>query len=343
MFIKIKEFALQFIFTYIDKSKKAEKEPVPKWQKSLTISKRNSDDAFHSVTSVALHPSGDISLVDKNNKVADLWSSNRGSPRVYGFHADGSPKFVLNSTDKNEEPVGELVNAQGIAVSADGNYLVVDGTTIVKVFHADGQYSSSFTTLSEDSPKGIRASASCITVNASNGDVLVGDYHREMITVHDGGSFKIKKEVHVGLKPVHIAVNAQNQILVTVLFQEPAEVVATNLFFLVLKQNQAGGKVVAFDYDGDEVFTIVPVMSGELAKPFGVAYDSDGGLYVALSKFDLKSRMTKPNTGHIHYYNGKGEFVKCVVKGLHWPLGIALRKDVLAVADNDNVKVFKPE
>ncbi|XP_072049804.1 uncharacterized protein [Amphiura filiformis] len=325
-----------------DKEEKEKaKQAVPTWQQSLKIGKRSEDDDFHSVTGIAVHPSGDIALIDKNDNMDADW--NRGSPRVYVFNPDGTQKFVLNSTDSKESPVGKLVNGQGIAVTNDGKYLVADGTTDVKVFDAAGTYLESFSTLSEDVHKGIKKSSRCVTVNRNSGEVLVGDFHRELVTVHNGDDFKLVKEIHVGLQPVHVAVNKKNQVAVCMMMHEPAEVVAVNFFYRVLSHKRAGGKVVAFDYSGDELFTIVPIMGDELAKPYGVVYDSDCGLYVAVTKFDISSRLAKPNTGHIHYYNSSGEFVKCVAKGLYWPLGMGIGKDLLAVADKQSARVFKPE
>ncbi len=289
---------------------------------------------------MALHPSGDIAILDKNDHYVG-WT--RGSPRVYVFDSNGSQKFVLNSTSSDEKPVGKLVNGQGIAVTKDGKYVIADGTTDLKVFDADGTYLTSFSAASDDVPESTKKSSRCVAVNDSTGAIVVGDFHRELVTVHNGNDYKIEKEIHVGVKPVHVAVNNKNQVAVCVMFHEPAEVVAVNIFYLVLRHNQAGGKVVAFDESGDELYTIVPVIGGELAKPYGIAYDSDCGMYIAVTKFDISSRLAKPDTGHIHYYNSSGEFVKCVAKGLHWPLGINLGKDGLAVADKKSAKVYKPE
>ena len=192
----------------------------------------------------------------------------------------------------------------------------------------------SFSTLSDDTPEEGWKSARCIAVNSKTGEIVVGDYHRELVTVHNGEDFTLQKEIYVDLKPVHVAVNKKNQVAVCMMNHELNR--RTDKFCDHFK-------VVVFDYTGDELFTIVPKISGgEVDKSLGIVYDSGCGLYIAVSKFD-KSLLNKENGGHIHYYGSSGEFVKCVAKGLYWPLGMGIGKNLLAVADKKSVRVYKPE
>ncbi len=54
---------------------------------------------------------------------------------VFVFNSDGEQKFVLKS-----KPEGKLGNTQGLAVTKNGKYVIVDGSTDVKVFETDGSY-----------------------------------------------------------------------------------------------------------------------------------------------------------------------------------------------------------
>ncbi len=294
---------------------------VLNWQQSLKINKgSNESGTFHDVSEIAVHPSGDIALIDEINNY-------RGGSRVYVFNPDGSPKFTIESTTE-KDPVNKLAPPKGLAVTKAGHYVIADGTTRVKVYDTDGGYLDAFSTLLLNDEQRLK-SATSVTVNVKSGDVLVGDYYRQLVTIHDGANFKLSKEVHVGVRPMHIAVNKKNEIAVTMLLVEQG------------CRDKAGGKVIVFDYSGDELFTIVPIMSGELARPYGLAFDSGCGLYVAVVKFDMKTRASRPDTGHIHYYNDFGRFVKCVTKGLHFPYGMGIGKGILAVADGKSAKVYK--
>ena len=299
-------------------------ETVKNWKSATTISKRAKGYNFARAVAIALHPSGDIAAVDKNDKPVDMWSSKIGSPRVYVFGADTKPKFVLNSTDSDEKPVGKLVAAQGVAVTQDGNYAIADGTKWVKIFDQNGKYLSEFSTLKNDDDDSVKVKPSCIAVT-DNGDILVGDFIRELVTVHSGSDYHILHEVPVRSKPIHIASGSEGQIWVSSVEEDLWQ----------------AGKLTAFNYSGEELVTIYPEIYDEVTKPNGIACNPDGTIFVAVTAVDEKRKESKTSCGHIHQYGSDGKFIECFVKRVYNPQGMALYGKCMAVADTNAVLMYK--
>ena len=292
-----------------------------KWKLTKSFKERNeTDGSFDCVLQVTLHHNGSMAVIDQDYK--DPNDPYKRVPSVYCFNGSAEPAFVIRSKSSDRD-------AHGIAVTKDQKYLVADGSPHVKVFDSAGahlRHFSPFATPEDASQRHTRLNS--ITIASNSGNVLVGDYFRERVTVHDGRDFSLKEEVYIDVKPTNIAANDE----------------------LLLVSAGQDGKVVAFNYDGDELFTIVPMLSGKPAKPSGVVCTPQGTAFVSVFKvygrsdFPQSTGSVKPGTGHVHEYSGSdGVFVRCVLKGLTWPFALAMANDLMAIADESDVKIYEPQ
>ncbi|XP_072049040.1 uncharacterized protein [Amphiura filiformis] len=267
--------------------------PTKKWKQHKKIVKRSSedDDVFFSAIGITLHECGDFAVVDEIEH-QEPQASGRGfhlstQPRVYVFEEDGSQRFVFNSVGAHEKPVGILKLGCDVAVTKQGHYAVTDNTTRVKLFDIKGQNVGSFC-ISEEGKQENRAR--CIAVN-SNGEIYIGDFTEQVITVHNADDFTILREIYVSIRPSHIAVNSLGQVCV----------VHTNLF----PHNIRHCRVIVFDDSGNEIVSISPTIRGlgvELgfgfgfrsdntgaAVPLGAVYDRDDSLLLAVYDHSIKN------------------------------------------------------
>ncbi len=340
-------FLINVCFAGEENTNKQAKLPPIKWKQYKKISQRSAKDgdAFFMAIGIALHESGDFAVVDEIEHTEPQESGHGVNfltrPRVYVFGDDGSQRFVLNSTGNHETPVGVLKCASDVAVTKQGHYAVTDNTTEVKLFDVKGQNVGSFSISDEDGGKQENR-ARCIAAN-SNGELYVGDFTEQIVTVHNADDFSIIRKIHVSVRPSHIAVDSRGRVCV----------VHTNLF----PQNIRYCRVIVFDDEGNELVSISPTIRGldtgsrgvvvgfgwavnntsGMAVPLGVAYDADDSLLLAVYDRSIK------NGGHVHRYDANGKFLKCIIKGAQKPYGISIRNDTLVLADDKSVMIYKPE
>ena len=295
-----------------------------KWKLTKSFKEKNeTNDSFNRVFRVALHHSGSTAVIDHDKDPNDPWNNVRS---IYGFNGNAEPAFVIRPKRSDQDIARNLEYAQGIAVTKDQKYLVADGSPQVKVFDSAGAYLrhfSPFATPEDALERNTRLNS--ITIASNSGNILVGDYFRERVTVHDGRDFSLKEEVYIDFQPTNIAANDE-QLWVS---------------------SWQDGKVAAFNYDGDDLFTIVPMLSGKPAKPSGVVCTPQGTAFVSVVKVyessDFPGDFQPTTTGHVHEYSGSdGVFVRCVLKGLNQPLALAMTNDVMAIADEIEVKMYAP-
>ena len=303
----------------VDSTGKEEK-PSTKWKLLKKVQQREStadDNQFISAQAVAYNTSGDIAVVDTGEKFfsCTVEVETIHAPRVYAVSKDGSFPFALKSSTLQDKPE-ILKGASDVAVTKKGNFVLVNGTKQCEIFDFGGSHVGSFNITKSGSD---RDRARCITTNR-NGDLFIGDFSQQIVTVHSGDDFSLLRDICVSVRPSHIAVNSRDHIC-------------------IVHENYRVDrcKVVGYDDSGDEVFTITPKVWGKVARPLGVVYDTDDTLLLGVYDF------TRERGGHVHHYSKTGKFLKCVLKGTDKPNGLLIRDDTLAIADGRSVLFYKKE
>ena len=240
----------------------------------------------------------------------------------------GKWKSMLTVPDE-ADPEKQLGDIWDIAVSSEGYILVLDSTKYVKkyvkVFTNEGKYHSCFSTLTANDDPGTRVSLRFITID-KEGRVLVGDRFRGIITLHSCPDGEIVNTMKYEWNPTYkgsISVNSKEQIL-----------------HHFTPTGELGSRVEAIDYTGDEVFSFLPQIEKNITDrkvcPGGIVCDTHDNIYVAMCS-TLKDR-----TGHVHKHSLTGEFMECIVDGLHHPLGLSITTDnsSLVIANDNSVLVY---
>ncbi|XP_072049114.1 uncharacterized protein [Amphiura filiformis] len=295
--------------------------PLKKWKQLKKIPKISEEygDEFSSTTHITCHNSGEYAVVDdiRHNKGGGCYTTWR---RVHAFGEDGSQRFVLNSNKAPEMANGLLNAISGVAVTKQGYYAITDCTAQVKLFDTKGQNVGGFS-VSEESEGEHEAHATCIAVN-SNGEIYVGDFKEQVITIHNADDFTKMREIYVSIKPSRITINKYSQICV----------VTTEWF----PNSGWFRKAVIFDHSGNEILTLSPTIWGKNAMPLCVVYDEDDMLLLGV--FDRSINRG----GHVHRYGKTGEFLDCIIKGIAGsPSAIALKSNTLAIAVGKSVLIYK--
>ncbi|XP_022099218.1 uncharacterized protein LOC110983887 [Acanthaster planci] len=150
-----------------------------------------------------------------------------------------------------------------------------------------------------------------------NGNILVGDMHRMVLTEHKPDDGKLIHTIPVEIAPNWLAVMSNGWIVIS---------------------DEKKGQVAIVDVsDGNatQVTTIKPIIDGQPVKYCRGVSSNGEDIFVAAVK-------SYPGTGHIHNYHYTGRFVSCVARDLHWPMGITLTADRqrLVAADWYSVKIY---
>ena len=277
------------------------------------------DDQFISAEAVACNLSGDIAVVDTGEKFVSCTNTVEvtriHSPRIYAISKDGSFPFALKpSTLQDKAKI--LKDASDVAATKKGNFALVNGTKQSEIFDFGGNHVGSFNITKSGSD---RNRGRCIATNRK-GDLFIGDFSQQIVTVHSGDDFSLLREIYVSIRPCHIAVNNRDHICIV---YEDYRVDRS--------------KVIGYDDSGDEVFTITPKVWGKSAVPLGVIYDTDDTLLLGVYDF------TRERGGHVHHYSETGKFLKCVLKGTDKPNGLSIRDDTLAIADGRSILFYQKE
>ncbi|XP_022093812.1 E3 ubiquitin-protein ligase TRIM71-like [Acanthaster planci] len=146
------------------------------------------------------------------------------------------------------------------------------------------------------------------------GNVLVGDASQNIVTEHRAADGALLVVTSVPVKPNYIAIDSRNR--------------------LVLSDWDQGQVVIVDRGSGETVATINPSTDAGKISCRGLCVDGSGVIFVAVVG-------SVEDTGHIHTYDGEGNFLGCIVQKLRNPYGIALTPEGrLAVADWDTLKMF---
>ena len=232
---------------------------------------------------------------------------------VFILDSNGKSKAKLESMET--EPNKQMEVITGVAVSPLG-YILIVGMKGVWVFNLQGKYLHCFDTLTPDDDPNTRVELECIAADRE-GQVLVGVYERDIITIHTCPKGKVIRKVKciIGCD-TSMVVNSKNQIL---------------LHFRL--SDSMYSKVVAIDYSGNEVFSFTPRIdedvTGNGVWPGGILCDDEDNIYIAMSE------ALSENTGHIHKYSPTGGFLQCIAQGFYRPWDLSFSPDGSLMIAND--------
>ncbi|XP_022101634.1 E3 ubiquitin-protein ligase TRIM56-like isoform X2 [Acanthaster planci] len=194
----------------------------------------------------------------------------------------------------------------------DNQLVVVDDTKYVKVFNKKNELAFQFPTVPQSEVDKADMNFSSVAVK-EDGTILVGDVNRMVWTEHRPTDGALLCTIPVQTPPCYLAVDDHTDRVVV----------------------SGGGsqKVDIASSNGTILATIKPSINGQQVQHcHGVCCDSSG-TYIAV--------CNEPDTGHIHHYDLDGNFLACVVQGLHVPFGITSTPDrKLAVGDGHAVKMY---
>ena len=214
----------------------------------------------------------------------------------------------------------KLIMSSDVVVTKNNIILITDSSKFIKLFRADGKYVRAICTLAESENPDTKVDTTCVAVS-SQGYIFVGDTWTEKIRIHHVTDELYYKCIQPKILPVYLAVTCRHN-----------DSAGTNIIISDV------GRVVSYNMEsGKEIFTIDSWKLDDVsedAHPFGVGCDDKDNIYIIVRTHDY-------NTGHVHVYNDRGEFLECIVKGLFFPRGLTWWNNSLYIADSlQGVKVY---
>ena len=145
--------------------------------------------------------------------------------------------------------------------------------------------------------------------------IIVGDVNRMMLTEHSPIDGSLLRTIPVKIAPYFMSIDSNNRVVVS--------------------DNQQEVDII-YD-DGTSLLTIKPTINGQQVESCRGVCGNSSGIYLAVHNGS--------NTGHIHHYDAEGRFLSCIVQGLSWPKGIAIKVDdhqlaILVVVDYYSIKMY---
>ena len=240
--------------------------------------------------------------------------------RVFVFSSEGEYKHTVKSHPTN--PAGKLLYPVRVAVTSDNNVVITDQSTNIKIFHVNGSFVKSFSTLAPGEKSVPRVKAFAIGIAVSNqNEIMVGDRDRQCITIHTHSGVFIKKLL-TPIIPFYFATNSH----------------------LIIISDWKARKVIGMTRDEEVVFTLDRfVVNGEGGVPDGITCDSNDDVYIAVKKVNESTGYGIANTGHIHQYDRNGVFIRCIIRDLYCPHGLAMSKGKLYIANDTSILVYSQE
>ena len=238
--------------------------------------------------------------------------------RAYLFNKNGEYKLTFKSTN----PAVKLLYPENVAVTSNDHVVITDESTDIKIFHVNGSFVKSFSTLApgEKAVPRVKSFALGITVSNQN-EIIVGDYDRQCITIHTQSGVYIKK-LPTPIIPWYLATNSH----------------------LIIISDWKARKVIGMTRDGRVMFTLDRfVVNGEGGEPDGITCDSNDDVYIVVRKVDESTGNAYFNTGHIHQYDSNGVFTRCIIRDLYFPCGLAMSNGKLYVANLTSILVYGQE
>ena len=260
---------------------------------------------------IAVCSTGEIAITDNEH-------SETRSYRAYLFNKDGEYKLTFKSTN----PAGKLLYPEKVAVTSDNNVVITDQSTDIKIFHVNGSFVKSFSTLAPGEKPVPRVDSFSRGIAVSNqNEIIVGDWDRQCITIHTQSGVFIEKLL-TPIIPAYLATNSH----------------------LIIISDWEARKVIGMTRDGKVVFTLDRfVVNGEGGAPDGITCDSNDDVYIAVSKVNESTGYTIYNTGHIHQYDSNGVFIRCIIRDLYSANALAMSKGKLYIANGTSILVYSQE
>ena len=254
---------------------------------------------------IAVCSTGDIAITDITSK----------DRRAYLFSKDGEFEFRFKSTN----PGCKFRHIENVAVTADNHVFFTDQSTDIKIFHVNGSFVTSFSTLAPNEKPVPRVNSFALGITVSNqNEIIVGDRDRKCITIHTQDGAFIQK-IPSPIIPFFLATNSH----------------------LIIISDWVARKVIGMTRDGRVEFTIDRfVVDGEGGSPQGITCDSNDDVYIAVSEVDESNGKVNRNTGHIHQYNSNGVFIRCIIRDLYDPRGLAMSNGKLYIANCTSILVY---
>ena len=262
---------------------------------------------------IAVCSTGDVAITDTTVGRAD-------DNRVFVFSSEGEYKHTVKSHPTN--PAGKLLYPARVAVTSDNHVVITDQSADIKIFHVNGSFVKSFSTLApgENPVPKVKAFAVGIAVSNQN-EIIVGDRNRQCITIHTHSSVFIKKLL-TPIIPIYLATNSH----------------------LIIISDWMARKVIGMTRDGRVVFTLDRfVVNGEGGRPSGITCASNDDVYIAVKQVDESTGNAIYNTGHIHQYDSNGVFSRCIIRDLYSPRGLAMSNGKLFIANDTSILVYSQE
>ncbi|XP_038062863.1 uncharacterized protein LOC119733351 isoform X2 [Patiria miniata] len=215
---------------------------------------------------------------------------------------------VLKTIIETEEDI------QGISATQDRLVVVGASTHLVYMYTMNGQLDFKFSTVQHEEVKDAVKQVAIwpwSVASKKNGAIIVGDVVRYVLTEHRPKDGKILRTMQVKIKPEYLAVDDDDRILVS-----------------------DRHTILVVDDSGSETFT-QPTIDGRLAESYGLCC-TKSAIYVIVSD-------DGGNTGRIHQYDKRGNFVESIALGLFRHMGITVTADqrYLAIASDYHVKIYK--
>ncbi|XP_072043455.1 uncharacterized protein [Amphiura filiformis] len=250
--------------------------------------------------------------------------------QLHMLNSDG--EHITQLTTKAQ---GKLGVVQDIAVSSQGYIVAISlYSRFVHVFNSNGTYLHYFSILAAAENFNTKVNPRCVTLDR-DGHVLVGDYVRELITIHTCPEGKLVKRIQCCF--LGMAVNSKNKIVHTLKCESPSWM--CNAVAVI---DNAGNKVLRFT-PTIHVDAIPGEMSGDKIVARCIVCDPLDRIYVAMCIYKKGTCRLIPNTGHLHQYSRTGAFMRCIDRGIFMPLDLAIASDgtSLIIANGDSILIYK--
>ena len=274
--------------------------PPAVWRLTQEIGREGEREGeFTMAVRIAVFDNGVMAVINYIPKTAtkSLW-------KLYFFSKDGVYQSTLQCTNPT------LRCPCYVAITSQQNLVVVDQSNLAKIFNIHGSYIRSINTLtSEEDPSTWVNNQMHVSVTCNN-EIIIAYSHNWMLTVHREIDGWQPRKIKLDIQPIFLSTSRQGHILLT--------------------GRKVKGKpsvVKALTTSGQEVYTIDAFrVYGKVGDPQGLVCDEMGYVYIAVMRFNEKIGKVASNSGHIHQYDHRGNFMKCIIQGIYRPLGLAISK-----------------
>ena len=194
---------------------------------------------------IAMYPSGDIVVCDRNAK------------QVITYSQAGEVQFEVISPPKSSKYC--FCDPCDVAITSDSFLLLVDRSNFVKIFDEGGRFFRAFNSQSPEENPDPNISLCGIAVDDKD-RIAVADGPRKMITLHFNDGVLIHR-FRTKCTPGFLAINSQHQILVS---------------------GYPLGKVEVLDYEGDLLFWFNCMIEGRRLMIGDIIVDTQDNIWIGM-------------------------------------------------------------